>query len=181
MTMFQRYRPSPGGSTITVVVEWPDDIGDRIRVARTGAKLSREKLAEQTDIGYDRLGIIERGEKRPRKPEVWAIARVTRTPETFFEGGSLTLPAPGETITIPATTLTKDQVGEVLVGFLKAVGRAFEQLRPLIPDQAAADEALAAMRAQMNELHQAGLEAEAPSTSSSGDAPKDRPNRASKR
>lgn len=181
MTMLAQVRPSPRRTTIAVVVAWPDDIGNRVRVARTAAGFSREELAEEADIGYDRLGIIERGGKRPRKPEVWAIARVTRTPEAFFEGGSLTLPA-SEPMT-PGTPLPQEAnaVAEVLLAFIQAVARAFDDVRALIPDPAAADEALAKMRAQMDQLHRSGLGAEAPSTSSTAADPTDRPSRASKR
>ena len=60
--------------------------GERIRVVRTKAKLSREFVAEKVGIGANYFGQIERGEKWPALELIAKIAdALSVPPATFFE------------------------------------------------------------------------------------------------
>jgi XRE family transcriptional regulator, regulator of sulfur utilization len=60
--------------------------GRRIRAIRKAANLSREKLAERTDITSNYLGEIERGEKWPSLQILSALATALDvSPAKFFE------------------------------------------------------------------------------------------------
>jgi transcriptional regulator with XRE-family HTH domain len=60
--------------------------GKRLRALRKAANLSREKLAEQTDITSNYLGEIERGEKWPSLQILSALAKALDvSPARFFE------------------------------------------------------------------------------------------------
>jgi transcriptional regulator with XRE-family HTH domain len=60
--------------------------GKRLRAIRKGNNLSRETLAEQTDITPNYLGEIERGEKWPSLQVLLALANALRvSPARFFE------------------------------------------------------------------------------------------------
>jgi len=60
--------------------------GKRIRAIRKAANLSREKLAERTDITSNYLGEIERGEKWPSLQILSALAKALDvSPARFFE------------------------------------------------------------------------------------------------
>lgn len=60
--------------------------GERIRVVRTKARLSREFVAEKVGIGANYFGQIERGEKWPALELIVKIAdTLSVPPATFFE------------------------------------------------------------------------------------------------
>lgn len=52
------------------------DIGRRIKEKRQAKELSREKLAEYTDLSVPYIGMIERGEKLPKLETFIAIANI---------------------------------------------------------------------------------------------------------
>jgi transcriptional regulator with XRE-family HTH domain len=49
-------------------------LGERIRIARKGKKLSQEKLAEKTEMAVSYIGGIERGQYNPSLKKLCAIA-----------------------------------------------------------------------------------------------------------
>jgi XRE family transcriptional regulator, regulator of sulfur utilization len=60
--------------------------GKRIRAIRKAGRLSRETLAERTEITSNYLGEIERGEKWPSLQILTALARALEvSPARFFE------------------------------------------------------------------------------------------------
>jgi transcriptional regulator with XRE-family HTH domain len=60
--------------------------GNRVRAARSAAKLSREVLSERVDITANYLGQIERGEKWPAFTVIMSLARAMHvSPAVFFD------------------------------------------------------------------------------------------------
>jgi len=75
-----------GGSTNSVLSMNEDRkrFGQRIRVARDAAHLSREAVAEKAKIGVNYLGQIERGEKWPTLEVIVSIAKAIKVPPSAF-------------------------------------------------------------------------------------------------
>lgn len=64
----------------------PKELGRRVRAARTLGGFKRaEDLAAAIELSRTTILKIERGERRPKRFELWAIAEVCHVPREFFE------------------------------------------------------------------------------------------------
>lgn len=87
------------GADLVVPVEMV--VGERVRLARLAAGMTRQNLAEAIGVSHSTLQRIEDGSREPRRGELVAIAHFTRQELLFFdaslaadEGGVLPPPLP---------------------------------------------------------------------------------------
>ncbi|MCL5037761.1 MAG: helix-turn-helix domain-containing protein [Chloroflexi bacterium] len=82
-------------------------IGDKIKQARTEAKLTRERFAEMVGVSSQQVFEWERNKNSPKLERIEAIARAAGKPASWFFGGK-----PPD---MPLTRADLDEIKELLL------------------------------------------------------------------